>query len=374
MRVIIKVVKKIMLPIVFLPLLYMISVATLPYIEPYFTKVAVISAGISFLDGGKSISLEKANENLIPDLIIDDLINDTEIVTYEPNVEITAPPPEKSPDIVKQEMQNVKPANAGNIQRKTYKADATGAYMQVAQGLLKNCTTVTKDKIAKTIEQKPAFDIKADGSPEVLIMHTHATESYQPTLNKWFSKEYNSRTTDNTKNVTAVGDKIERELIAAGIGVIHDRTLHDYPSYNGSYERSAATVKRILKENPTIKVVLDIHRDAIQPDSNSMISPVTTIDGKDCAQVMIISGCDNGKMNMPNYMENLKFSALLQTHMEQSYKTLTRPILFDYRKYNQDLTTGSILIEVGGHANTLEEALNSGELIGKSLVSALLTL
>jgi len=105
-----------------------------------------------------------------------------------------------------------------------------------------------------------------------------------------------------------------------------------------------------------------------------MIAPVTTIDGRSCAQVMIISGCDNGKMNMPKYMENLKFSASLQSQMESDYKSLTRPILFDYRKYNQNLTTGSILLEMGGHANTLDEAIYAGELVGKSLVKTLKSL
>ena len=86
---------------------------------------------------------------------------------------------------------------------------------------------------------------------------------------------------------------------------------------------------------------------------------------------MIIAGCDDGTMNMPHWEENLRFGAALQNQLETDWPTLTRPLMFCYRKYNQDLTTGSLLIEVGGHANTLDEALYTGELIGKSL-SALL--
>ena len=89
---------------------------------------------------------------------------------------------------------------------------------------------------------------------------------------------------------------------------------------------------------------------------------------------MIISGCDNGSFNMPNYRENLKFSASLQRQMAEDYPGLARPILFDYRKYNQDLTTGSILLEMGGHGNTLEEAVYCGELVGKSLAKVLSSL
>ena len=76
-------------------------------------------------------------------------------------------------------------------------------------------------------------------------------------------------------------------------------------------------------------------------------------------------------MNMPNCTENFKLACLMQSGFERDYPTLTRPVLFDYRHYNQDLTTGSLLIEVGGHANTLEQAKYSGELIGKSLAKTL---
>lgn len=86
-----------------------------------------------------------------------------------------------------------------------------------------------------------------------------------------------------------IGDKITQQLENAGIGVIHDTTIHDYPSYNGSYDRSAETVKKILKEYPSIKVVLDIHRDAIGTN-DSIMQPVVEVNGKDAAPVMIISG------------------------------------------------------------------------------------
>ena len=205
-------------------------------------------------------------------------------------------------------------------------------------------------------------------------MHTHATEGYQSRARDWFDPASTSRTTDCSQNTCRVGDEIEKQLLAAGIGVLHDRTLHDYPSYNGAYERSAATVKGYLEQYPSIKVVLDVHRDAIQPDAETMVAPVAEINGKSSAQVMIISGCDNGSFNMPNYRENLKFSASLQRQMAEDYPGLARPILFDYRKYNQDLTTGSILLEMGGHGNTLEEAVYCGELVGKSLAKVLSSL
>lgn len=302
---------------------------------------------------------------------------DPSTIPYEEVTETITPPTAaatdtQEPDPVVEAA--VKPKSAGNVQRKFYQTSGGNAYIGLSPGFIKNSTKLSNASIQKNVANAPKFSILADGTPEVLIMHTHATEGYQPTLSQWYDKTDTTRTTDNTKNTTRVGDEIAKQLKNAGIGVIQDKTLHDYPSYNGAYERSAETVKRILKENPTIKVVLDVHRDAIQQDASTMVAPVAKINGKDCAQVMIISGCDDGTMNMPNYMENLKLSAALQREMETKYAGLARPILFDYRKYNQNLTTGSILLEMGGHANTLDEAIYCGELVGKSLASTLIAL
>lgn len=369
--------------IVAIPMLYFVVTAAFPYAEKMLKPIAMLSAGISFVEGGKSALYNEENQEFDDNI----MIGDTEAVPYEPLEEevfepvesASVPPPvssEAPPSsaVTSSSVDEAKPANVGVVQRKTYSAGNTSVYIPLKAGYIKNSTSLPAQKIADNVAKLPDFKIATDGSPQVLIMHTHATESYQPVLRDWFSKDYNSRTTDNTKNMTRIGDEIEKQLKSAGIGVIHNRTLHDYPSYNGAYERSAVTVKQILKENPSIKVVLDVHRDAIQPNANTMIAPVTEINGRSCAQVMIISGCDNGKMNMPNYMENLKFSAALQSTMEGTYKGLTRPILFDYRKYNQNLTTGSILLEMGGHANTLDEAIYAGELVGRSLVKLLLEL
>lgn len=269
----------------------------------------------------------------------------------------------------------VRPDNAGEVIRKTYSAGTTTNFIGLANGYINNATEISNTTINQTIAQSPDIAILADGSPEVLIMHTHATETYlEVGQTEWFDLTYDGRTTDENKNVIRVGEEIAKQIEQAGIGVIHDTTLHDYPSFNGAYDRSAVTVQEILEANPNIKVVLDVHRDAIVNSSDTITAPVTTINGKDAAQIMIISGCDNGLFNMPNYMENLKFASALQQQMELMYPTLTRPILFDYRKYNQDLTTGSILLEMGGHANTLDEAIYSGELIGTALGELLLEL
>ncbi|MBQ7981253.1 MAG: stage II sporulation protein P [Oscillospiraceae bacterium] len=261
--------------------------------------------------------------------------------------------------------------NDGAIAAVSYGVINGDDYIKLDNGQVRNITSVSNEDLLAESRLAPDFEIELGSEPQILIMHTHATESYEPYERDFYDSSFNSRTTDPTMNMIAVGDEIAEELELAGIAVLHDTTLHDYPSYNGSYDRSRETVEKYLDEYPSIKIVLDIHRDAIERDSGERIAPVAEIDGKNAAQVMIISGCDDGTMNMPNYMKNFRFASMLQNQLESDWEGLTRPVLFDYRKYNQDLTTGSILIEVGGHANSIDQALYSGELIGKSLVNCL---
>ncbi|MGN0604128.1 MAG: stage II sporulation protein P [Oscillospiraceae bacterium] len=259
-------------------------------------------------------------------------------------------------------------AHDGVIKAMTYGFYNGDGYVNLGGGgQVRNCSGVPNETLLEESRKAYDFTVEADGSPQVLIMHTHETESYEPYTRDFYDSSFTSRTTDDEKNMAAVGDAIAAELEKNGIGVIHDVTKHDYPSYNGSYDRSRKTVQAILEENPTIKAVLDIHRDAIEREDGTRIAPTVTIDGKNAAQVMIISCCDDGSGRLTDYMSNFRFASALQQQLETDFGGITRPILFDDRFYNQDLTSGSILIEVGGHANSIDEAVYSGELIGKSL-------
>lgn len=233
---------------------------------------------------------------------------------------------------------------------------------------VKNVTDYPRAEVETELLAPLDFKVeKNSDAPQILIMHTHATESYQNHSELYYDPAYSCRDTDNSKNMTSIGKIIADRLNQLGYNTLHDTTLHDYPNYNGSYDRSKATVEKYLAEYPSIKVVLDVHRDAIERSDGTRIKPVVSINGKRYAQVMLISGADNGYLNMPNFKKNLRFASHFQNSMETLYPGFTRPVLFDYRNYNQQLTTGSLLIEVGGHANTLEEARNSAVLIANSL-------
>ncbi|MCM1132679.1 MAG: stage II sporulation protein P [Ruminococcus flavefaciens] len=257
------------------------------------------------------------------------------------------------------------------ITRTTYGEYSGTTYFNLSNGgQVNNKTSLTNELLLRESCMSPDFTIDDTDEPQVLIYHTHTTESFEPYVRDNLDADFNYRTTDETKNMIMVGNAIQAELEAQGIGVIHVTEIHDYPSYNGSYGRSRESIVPILEQYPSIKVALDIHRDAIS-NSDFAAQPYIEIDGKEAAQIMIISGCDDGTLDMPNYMNNFHFACNLQQQFERDYPGFTRPILFDYRHYNQDLTNGSLLIEVGSHGNTLEQVQYSGQLIGRSLCNLL---
>ena len=341
----------------------------MPQISGIVARAGVISAGLALPEGGlallqgfgqqeEELPSQVSTETHSASSEISELQEESQL-SSEPIQEESVSEPEPQPEPY------VAEENRATLIHKTYTTAPSDIYIPLENGYIKNCTSLSREELVKQVQNPPDFSISDDG-PQVLVMHTHTTESYIPFTGDYYDKTMSFRSTDNTQNMSAVGDKIVEQLEAAGIQVLHDVTQHDYPSYNGSYERSRVTVQKYLEQYPSIKVVLDIHRDAIV-SGDTVTAPVAEIDGRTAAQVMIISGCDDGTMGFPNYMQNLHFSAALQNQLEGDYPGLTRPVLFDYRLYNQDLTSGSILIEVGGHGNTLEQACYSGELIGKAL-------
>ncbi len=263
------------------------------------------------------------------------------------------------------------PEGMAPLYQRFYTQDAGGQTVACGAGTIKNCTDLTNAEVAAEVSGPLPFNIELhSAAPQVLIMHTHATETYELEEHAWTDPAASARTTDSAVNMVAVGAAMAQVLNDAGICTVQDTTLHDYPSYTGSYANSNATVRKYLEQYPSIKVVLDVHRDAIGGQDGSRTKPVFTWNGLKCAQVMIICGADNGG-NLPNFRQNLRFAARWQDAMATATPGLARPVLFDYRYYNQDLTTGSLLIEVGSHGNTLDEALRGGELAARALAALL---
>lgn len=361
--------------LVSLPFTAAVSVRCIPDVKAAVSKLGSMPVGSESepqtrTETGKSAALgkKKTEKNVLDSSIIlsegygfsaDDELPDTSVKLVSPLDMVAA---DAGPKPYPAEWNE-----GGNVVRTTYGLYSGTSFFDLPDGgQVNNKTGLSNDVLIKESRCLPNLTITDTDEPQVLIYHTHTTESFEPYVREKYDPEFNYRTTDPTKNMVMVGDAIQAELEAAGIGVIHVTDIHDYPSYNGSYGRSRETILPVLEQYPSIKVALDIHRDAISGEGESF-QPYTVIDGKEAAQIMIISGCDDGTLDMPDYIKNFHFACNLQQQLESDNPGLTRPILFDYRHYNQDLTTGSLLIEVGSHCNTLEQVQYSGQLIGRSL-------
>jgi stage II sporulation protein P len=203
--------------------------------------------------------------------------------------------------------------------------------------------------------------------PTVLIIHSHGSESFAPTGEYEESSPYHTLDTDH--NMISIGSYIAERLRAGGISVLHDTTLHDNPSYNASYNNSRASVRNYLEQHPSIRLVLDLHRDSFEDENGNQIVQSVFSQGASYAPLMIVVGTDYGGFIHPNWQENLALALKLQTQMEGLCEGICRNINLRAQRFNQDLSAGSLLIEVGASGNTKEEALRSAEILANGILS-----
>lgn len=187
---------------------------------------------------------------------------------------------------------------------------------------------------------------------DIIIYHTHTCESYTPTEKDNYQASGNFRTTDLNYSVARVGTEFEKCLIFNGFNVKHDKTYHDYPAYTGSYTRSLATIKNIIEENYS-GIVIDLHRDAL--GSNSSYAPSVQIGDEVAAQLMFVIGTDGGGLEHPHWKKNLKLAIKIQEKANEMYSGLFKPIILRNSRYNQHVSDGAFIIEVGATGNTLEQ-------------------
>lgn len=184
--------------------------------------------------------------------------------------------------------------------------------------------------------------------PTVLIVHTHASEAYVD--------QSDAHSEDTAHNVVHIGDVLTEVLQSKGIGVIHCRELIDVPSYNKSYSRAMTIIDEQLEKTPSIQMVIDLHRDSMITNSGTEYKVVSEIDGQTSAQLMFVMGTNAGGRSHPNWKQNLSFAAGLQKAILSEYPTLMRPINLRKQRFNEQATTGSMILECGTSANTIQEA------------------
>ena len=215
--------------------------------------------------------------------------------------------------------------------------------------------TLTQEMVTPNVD----FTNKKD----IIIYHTHTCESYTPTEANNYVASGNFRTTDLNYSVAGVGTELTNNLKSLGFNVNHDTTYHDYPAYTGSYTRSLATIQNILQNKPNSQFVIDLHRDAL--GSNSNYGPTAQIGDEVGAQLMFVMGTDGGGLEHPNWLNNFKLAIKIQEKANEMYPGLFKPIILRDSRYNQHVTTGACIIEVGATGNTLEECKISMKYLAK---------
>lgn len=331
-------------------------------IPQYFgsgTPAVLAAAAFTLTDGTYKITLDEEDKN--------DTDSNIEAST-QPTTALIKKQQTKTTERDKSEYYDSYGDHTGENKYEIAEETFTGG-TEIDNFFVKNKTGVNYDFSSYLAEPLSFKAEKNSGSPQVLIYHTHTTEGYMDEDVDFFYDSFYSRTEDSSFSVVAVGEKITEALNNNGIAAYHDTTIHD-ATYQGSYDRSAETVANIMEKYNDIKVVIDIHRDAIGTDERK-VKPVFTYNGIKGAQIMILSGCDDGSEWFPNWENNLTFALKIQQKAEEMYPNMTRPLDFDYFRYNEFICDGSLLIEIGTEANSIDEVEYTGELLGNVLAEVL---
>ena len=233
-----------------------------------------------------------------------------------------------------------------------------------AESIALTCSFSYSADLPALLSQPLAWELMED-APTVLILHSHGTESFTGT----YAETSPYHTLDNTHNMVSVGAYVAEILENAGIKVIHDTTLHDSPSYNAAYNNSRQSVQSYLAQYPSIKLVLDLHRDSFEDEEGNQIVQTVFSQGEVLAPVMLVVGTNYGGLEHPNWQENLALALKLQVQMESLRPGICRKINLRSQRFNQDLSTGALLIEMGASGNTKEQVLKAADVLAEAILS-----
>ena len=271
------------------------------------------------------------------------------------------PEPDPDPEDTAEAQTTSAPAD---IVEQTLTGSDSTAYVSADGVYARNYTEYEVD--LSKLEASPVVLKDVEG-PQILIIHSHTTEAYAMDGTDIYTESGTARTTDNYYNMVRVGEEMAQVFRAAGFGVVHDTELYDYPAYNGAYTRSGAAIESWLEQYPTIQIVLDVHRDALEAEDGTVYKTAAEVDGAKVAQCMLVVGTDAGGQAHDNWRQNLALAVEVQHQVNADYPTLARPIVVRSSRFNQQLTPGSLLVEVGTHGNTLQEALAAARLFAQSM-------
>lgn len=298
-------------------------------------------------EAGSPVSGEEEPEAL-PEAEETEPVEDTEPVEEAVSVSglLEAPLEEETEEAPEEVSESITPADASLLE-------------------LTNRTDGIEVALSDYLERELTLTVSREG-PQILIMHTHATEAYTIADGDEYVASDTARTTDENYNMIRVGEEMKAVFEEMGLSVVHDTTLYDYPSYTGSYARSLEGIKSYLEQYPTISIVLDVHRDALIADDGTVYKLTDTVDGETVAQVMLVVGTDDGGLTHPNWEENLTLATHIQARLLGIDAGFPRAINLRSQRFNQHMTVGSLLVEVGTSGNTLREALAGARLFARA--------
>lgn len=230
-------------------------------------------------------------------------------------------------------------------------------------------TSVTEEclNVKKLLKKDMTIDKKSEG-PKVLIYHTHSQEAFK-----------DSKAGKSSDTIMGMGEYLAEILNEKyKIETLHHEGIYDL--IDGELDRSKAyqlaepQIKKILEENPSIEVVIDLHRDGVKETTHLM----TEIEGKNTAQIMFFNGMSRTRTNgdisylyNPYIEDNLAFSLQMQLEAMGKYPGFTRRIYLKGYRYNMHLMPKTLLIEAGAQTNTVKEMRNSMEFLAEILYGVL---
>lgn len=212
----------------------------------------------------------------------------------------------------------------------------------------------------------PSLDsLKAEygsDAPFVLILSTHATESYSGHESEGY------RTSDDSENVIRTASVIAQTLEEAGIGVIHCRTRFDEEDFTLAYYNASLEIRAQLRDHPSVQYIIDVHRDSVQAADGTYMA----MESDGLAQMMFVVGTDHGGSGHTEWEDNLGLAARLHTALEKENPGVMRPLNLRSASFNQQYTKGSLILEIGSCAGSLENAVKSARLFGKAFADEII--
>lgn len=290
------------------------------------------------------------------------LSEDAMVFSPESPEPVNPSPPPTEPETSAPEQEATQPEEGSEEPVEFTREDAEGVAMYYGCDLRPD---------VKALLLSPSVLPRSESGPRVLIYSTHSTESYTPG-EEVYAESAAYRTLDGDYNMLSVGGFVAQRLEELGVETLVDDSVHDYPSYNGAYGHARKSIRSLLAEYPSVQLVLDLHRDA----SDTAAGQLRTLaaGGEDCAQLMLVMGSDAGGLKHDHWQENLSLALKLQVLLERLHPGITRPVCLRAQRFNQDLSPGCLLVEIGAAGNTRAEALQAADVLARGVAELLKTI